>query len=39
VDYGAMIAASTIFSLPVLVFFLLVQRRLVGGMTNGAVKG
>ncbi|MET9221794.1 carbohydrate ABC transporter permease [Streptomyces sp. NPDC088197] len=39
VDYGAMIAASTIFSLPVLVFFLLVQRRLVGGMTSGAVKG
>ncbi|GHJ37445.1 carbohydrate ABC transporter permease [Streptomyces sp. TS71-3] len=39
VDYGAMIAASTIFSLPVLIFFLLVQRRLVGGMTSGAVKG
>jgi N,N'-diacetylchitobiose transport system permease protein len=39
VDYGAMIAASTIFSIPVLVFFLLVQRRLVGGMTSGAVKG
>ncbi|MEW2549988.1 carbohydrate ABC transporter permease [Streptomyces sp. NPDC047002] len=39
VDYGAMIAASTIFSVPVLVFFLLVQRRLVGGMTSGAVKG
>jgi N,N'-diacetylchitobiose transport system permease protein len=38
VDYGAMIAASTIFSIPVLVFFLLVQRRLVGGMTSGAVK-
>lgn len=38
VDYGAMIAASSIFSLPVLIFFLLVQRRLVGGMTSGAVK-
>ncbi|WP_078877488.1 carbohydrate ABC transporter permease [Streptomyces sp. 150FB] len=38
VDYGAMIAASTIFSIPVLIFFLLVQRRLVGGMTSGAVK-
>jgi len=39
VDYGATIAASAIFSLPVLIFFVLVQRRLVGGMTNGAVKG
>jgi N,N'-diacetylchitobiose transport system permease protein len=39
VDYGALIAASTIFSLPVLVFFLFVQRRLVGGTTAGAVKG
>lgn len=39
VDYGAMIAASAIFSIPVLVFFLLVQRRLVAGMTSGAVKG
>jgi len=39
VDYGAMIAASTVFSLPVLVFFLLVQRKLVAGMTGGAVKG
>jgi N,N'-diacetylchitobiose transport system permease protein len=38
VDYGAMIAASSIFSVPVLVFFLLVQRRLVGGMTSGAIK-
>lgn len=38
VDYGAMIAASSIFSIPVLIFFLLVQRRLVGGMTSGAVK-
>lgn len=39
VDYGATIAASAIFSLPVLVFFLFVQRRLVGGLTSGAVKG
>ncbi|UCR89740.1 carbohydrate ABC transporter permease [Mycetocola spongiae] len=39
VDYGAMIAASAIFSLPVLIFFLFVQRKLVGGMTSGAVKG
>jgi N,N'-diacetylchitobiose transport system permease protein len=39
VDYGAMMAASALFSLPVLAFFLLVQRRLVGGMTGGALKG
>lgn len=39
IDNGATIAASAIFSLPVLVVFLLVQRRLVGGMTSGAVKG
>jgi N,N'-diacetylchitobiose transport system permease protein len=37
-DYGGLIAASTLFALPVVVFFLLVQRRLVEGMTAGAVK-
>lgn len=39
VNYGATIAASVIFSLPVLVFFLLIQRKLVSGLTSGAVKG
>lgn len=38
VDYGGLIAASTLFALPVIVFFLLIQRRLVEGMTSGAVK-
>jgi N,N'-diacetylchitobiose transport system permease protein len=38
-DYGGLIAASTLFALPVVVFFALVQRRLVEGMTAGAVKG
>jgi N,N'-diacetylchitobiose transport system permease protein len=38
-DYGALMAASTLFALPVVVFFLIVQRRLVSGMTAGAVKG
>lgn len=37
-DYGGLIAASTLFALPVVVFFMLVQRRLVEGMTAGAVK-
>jgi N,N'-diacetylchitobiose transport system permease protein len=32
-------AASTIFALPVVIFFLLVQRRIVSGLTAGAVKG
>jgi N,N'-diacetylchitobiose transport system permease protein len=38
-DWGATMAASTLFTLPVLIFFLLVQRRMVGGLTAGAVKG
>jgi N,N'-diacetylchitobiose transport system permease protein len=37
-DYGGLIAASTLFALPVVVFFMLIQRRLVAGMTAGAVK-
>ncbi|MGC8626624.1 MAG: carbohydrate ABC transporter permease [Acidimicrobiales bacterium] len=38
-DYGGLMAGCTIMSLPVVVFFLLVQRRLVSGLTAGAVKG
>lgn len=38
-DFGAQMAASLLFSLPVVVFFVIVQRRLVTGMTAGAVKG
>jgi N,N'-diacetylchitobiose transport system permease protein len=38
-DWGATMAASTLFTLPVLIFFLIVQRRMVGGLTAGAVKG
>jgi N,N'-diacetylchitobiose transport system permease protein len=38
-DWGGTMAASTLFTLPVLVFFLLIQNRMVGGMTGGAVKG
>jgi N,N'-diacetylchitobiose transport system permease protein len=32
-------AASTLITIPVVVFFLMVQRRVVAGMTAGAVKG
>jgi N,N'-diacetylchitobiose transport system permease protein len=37
-DYGGLIAASSLFALPVVVFFMIIQRRLVEGMTSGAVK-
>lgn len=37
-DYGGLIAASSLFALPVIVFFMVIQRRLVEGMTSGAVK-
>jgi N,N'-diacetylchitobiose transport system permease protein len=37
-DWGGTMAASTLFTLPVLVFFLIVQRRMVEGLTAGAVK-
>jgi N,N'-diacetylchitobiose transport system permease protein len=39
VDWGAIMAASTLFTLPVLIFFLIVQRRLRTGLLAGAVKG
>jgi N,N'-diacetylchitobiose transport system permease protein len=38
-DYGPQMAVATVFTLPVVVFFLLVQRRAVAGMSAGAVKG
>jgi ABC-type glycerol-3-phosphate transport system permease component len=38
-DWGAIMAASTLFTVPVLAFFLLVQRRLRAGLVAGAVKG
>jgi N,N'-diacetylchitobiose transport system permease protein len=39
VDWGAIMAASVLFTLPVLIFFLIVQRRLRAGLLAGAVKG
>jgi N,N'-diacetylchitobiose transport system permease protein len=38
-DWGAIMAASVMYSLPALVFFLIVQRKLVSGATAGALKG
>lgn len=38
-EWGAVMAGSTILSLPVIVFFMFVQRKVVSGLTAGAVKG
>ena len=38
-EWGAVMAGSTLFAIPAVVFFLLVQRRVVTGLTAGAVKG
>ncbi|MET9481538.1 carbohydrate ABC transporter permease [Streptomyces sp. NPDC006638] len=38
-DWGATMAASTLFALPVLLLFLVLQGRVAAGMTSGAVKG
>ncbi|MFJ9947959.1 carbohydrate ABC transporter permease [Kitasatospora sp. NPDC091207] len=38
-DWGATMAASTLFALPVLILFVFLQRKAVGGLTDGAVKG
>ena len=37
-NWGAIMAASTLFTVPVMAFFFLVQRRLRAGLTAGAVK-
>ena len=39
VDWGALMAASTLTAIPVIVFFLLIQRRIAFGLTSGAVRG
>ncbi len=38
-DWGATMAASSLFAVPVLLLFLFLQRRAVGGLSAGAVKG
>jgi N,N'-diacetylchitobiose transport system permease protein len=39
IDWGGVMAASTLIAVPVIAFFLLVQGRMVAGLTSGAVKG
>ncbi len=38
-EWGPLMAGATLCALPVIVFFLLVQRRIMFGLTAGAVKG
>lgn len=38
-DWGAVMAASLIMTLPIAVLFLFMQKLFVGGLTAGAVKG
>jgi N,N'-diacetylchitobiose transport system permease protein len=38
-DWGGLMAGSTLFAIPVVVFFLLVQGRISAGLAGGAVKG
>ena len=38
-DWGGLMAASSLTAIPVVVFFLLVQRRIAFGLTQGAVRG
>jgi N,N'-diacetylchitobiose transport system permease protein len=38
-DWGALMAGSTLVAIPVVIFFLLVQRKIAFGLTAGAVRG
>ena len=38
-DWGALMAASTLTAIPVVIFFLLIQRKIAFGLTSGSVKG
>jgi len=39
IDYGGLIAASVLFTVPAVIVFLVMQRNLVSGLSSGAVKG
>lgn len=38
-DWGATMAAASLFAVPILILFVFLQRRAVSGLTDGAVKG
>ncbi|WP_055563716.1 carbohydrate ABC transporter permease [Streptomyces atriruber] len=38
-DWGATMAAASLFAIPILILFVFLQRRAVSGLTDGAVKG
>ena len=38
-EWGPIMAASTMYTIPVVIFFLIIRRRLVSGLVAGAVKG
>ncbi|AHF79924.1 carbohydrate ABC transporter permease [Thermococcus paralvinellae] len=38
-EWGALMAGSTIAVLPLLIYFLVLQKRIIGGLTLGAIKG
>ena len=38
-DWGIMIAASVLIIIPTLVFYLIIQKKLISGMAAGGVKG
>jgi N,N'-diacetylchitobiose transport system permease protein len=38
-DYGALMASSVLIALPVVVFFMILQKKMAAGLTSGAVKG
>ena len=37
-DWGVMMAASTLVVIPSVIFFMLIQKRIAGGMAQGAIK-
>ncbi|MCF3121939.1 MULTISPECIES: carbohydrate ABC transporter permease [Streptomyces] len=38
-DWGATMAAASLFAIPILILFVFLQRRAISGLTDGAVKG
>jgi N,N'-diacetylchitobiose transport system permease protein len=39
VQYGPLMAGSTLIAVPVIIFFMIIQKRVASGLTAGAVKG